>query len=265
MAAEGATRMDPFDRLVDIMARLRAPEGCPWDREQDHQSLKPYLLEEAYELLEAVDHGDSGTVCAELGDVLLQVVFHAQVAAEAGSFDIGDVCDRISEKLIHRHPHVFGTVEVRDSDEVVDNWEVLKRAEAETGPRESALDGVPAGLPALQRAQKLQRKAARVGFDWPDIQGPLDKVTEELGELEAEREAGVPEKLAWEIGDLLFAVVNVARFLHVDAEDALRMACRRFDSRFRQVEQQAAGSGRSLSQMTLPEMDALWDAAKRGE
>jgi tetrapyrrole methylase family protein / MazG family protein len=257
--------MDPFDRLVDIMARLRAPEGCPWDREQDHQSLKPYLLEEAYELLEAVDHGDPGKVCAELGDVLLQVVFHAQVAAEAGSFDIGDVCDRISEKLIYRHPHVFGTVEVRDSDEVVDNWEALKRAEAETGPRESALDGVPAGLPALQCAQKLQRKAARVGFDWPDIQGPLDKVTEELGELEAEREAAVPERLAWEIGDLLFAIVNVARFLHVDAEDALRMACRRFGARFREVEARAAGSGRCLSQMTLPEMDELWDAAKRGE
>jgi tetrapyrrole methylase family protein / MazG family protein len=265
VTAENAARMDSFDQLVDIMARLRAPDGCPWDREQDHQSLKPFLLEEAYELLEAVDHGDPGKVCAELGDVLLQVVFHAQVAAEAGDFDIRDVCRRISQKLTYRHPHVFGTVEVRDSDEVVENWEVLKQAETETGPRESALDGVPAGLPALQRAQKLQRKAARVGFDWPDIQGPLDKVSEELGELEAERADGVPEKLAWEVGDLLFAVVNVARFLHVDAEDALRMACRRFDSRFRQVEQQAAGAGRSLGDMTLAEMDELWEAAKRGE
>jgi len=257
--------MKQFDELVRIMARLRAEDGCPWDREQTHQTLKPYLLEEAYETLEAVDSGDPQKLCAELGDVLLQVVFHAQVADEEHNFSIEDVCRRINEKLTFRHPHVFGDVEVRDSDEVVTNWEQLKRMEAENGERESALDGVPPALPALMRATSLQKKAAKVGFDWNDISGPLAKVREELAELEQARKAGDSRALAHELGDLLFAVVNVARFLKVDSEESLRMACERFYGRFRYVEDAAQAAGKDLHGMDLAEMDALWDAAKKAE
>jgi tetrapyrrole methylase family protein/MazG family protein len=255
--------MTQFDELVEIMRALRGPGGCPWDREQTHESLKPYLLEETYEALEAVDSGDPQKVCAELGDVLLQVVFHAQLGAEAGRFDIRDVCERINRKLRYRHPHVFGNVTVADSEEVISNWEQLKRQEAETGKRESALDGVPHALPALMRAQELQKKAARVGFDWEDVEGPMAKVEEELGELKAARESGQSDAVGRELGDLLFAVVNVARFVGVDAEDALRQACDRFSARFRQVEAAAKGAGRDLHGMDLAEMDALWEAAKK--
>lgn len=254
--------MTQFDELVEIMRALRAPGGCPWDREQTHESLKPYLLEETYEALEAVDSGDPQKLCAELGDVLLQVVFHAQLGAESGRFDIRDVCERINRKLRYRHPHVFGDVTVTDSAEVITNWEQLKRQEAETGRRESALDGVPQAMPALMRAQELQKKAARVGFDWEDVEGPLAKVEEELGELKRAREAG---EIAHELGDLLFAVVNVARFLGVDAEDALRQACARFSWRFRQVEAAAREAGRELHGMDLAEMDELWEAAKKAK
>lgn len=256
--------MKQFDELVGIMARLRGPGGCPWDREQDHETLKPYLIEEAYEAVEAVDSGDSAKLCAELGDVLLQVVFHARVAEELGSFDIHAVCDRINEKLIYRHPHVFGDVEVTGSDEVLSNWERLKRAEKESASRESVLDGIPAVLPALKRAADMQKKASKVGFDWPDIEGPLEKVAEEQAELDQARASGDRTATAGEFGDLLFALVNVARFLDIDAEDALRMACDRFASRFRCVEQQAREMGRELSEMTLAEMDVLWERAKAG-
>jgi tetrapyrrole methylase family protein/MazG family protein len=268
-APEVATGTEPgmtqFDELVEIMRALRSPEGCPWDREQTHESLKPYLLEESYEALEAVDSGDPQKLCAELGDVLLQVVFHARLGEEAGLFDVRDVCERINRKLRFRHPHVFGDVTVTGSDEVVTNWEQLKRLEAETGKRESALDGVPHAMPALMRAQELQKKAARVGFDWEDVTGPLAKVEEELDELAAAREAGAHEQLIHELGDLLFAVVNVARFLGVDAEDALRMSCQRFSRRFRQVEAAASQAGRDLHGMDLAEMDVLWEAAKKAE
>ena len=257
--------MKQFDELVEIMGRLRDPDGCPWDREQTHESLKPYLLEETYEALEAVDSGDPRKLCAELGDVLLQVVFHARLAEEAGAFDIRDVCARINEKLIFRHPHVFGDVEVSGSDEVLVNWEALKRQEDETGHRASALDGVPGSLPALKRAADLQKKASKVGFDWPEIAGPLAKVSEELGELARARETADAEAIAHELGDLLFAVVNVSRFLQVDGEDALRMACDRFSARFRQVEDAAAAAGNSLGEMSLAEMDLLWEAAKQRE
>jgi tetrapyrrole methylase family protein/MazG family protein len=257
--------MTEFDELIEIMQALRGPEGCPWDREQTHESLKPYLLEESYEALEAVDSGDPQKLCAELGDVLLQVVFHAQVGAEAGRFDIHDVCERINRKLRYRHPHVFGDVTVSGSDEVITNWEQLKRLEAETGKRESALDGIPHAMPALMRAQELQKKAARVGFDWEDVEGPLAKVEEELGELNMAREAELPAEITHEVGDLLFAVVNVARFLGVDAEDALRQSCQRFSGRFRQVEAAAKEAGRDLHGMELAEMDELWEAAKKAE
>jgi len=257
--------MEEFDRLVDIVATLRSPEGCPWDREQDHESIKHCLVEEVYEVLEAVDAGADEKLCAELGDVLLVVVMYAQIAAEQNGFNISDVIARITDKLIHRHPHVFGDVEVADSDEVVDNWEQLKTQEADTGPRQSALDGIPRSLPALQQAQELQKKAARVGFDWDSIEGPWSKLFEEIEELQEAADSGSDEAVAHEIGDLLIAAVNLARFLQVYAEDALRVGNRRFEQRFRQVEQQAAATGRELSEMTLEELDELWEQAKTSQ
>ena len=257
--------MKQFDELLDIMARLRDADGCPWDREQTHESLKPYMLEECYEVLEAVDEGDPRRLCGELGDLLLQVVFHAQLGREAGDFDMAAVCARINEKLIRRHPHVFGDADVRDSAHVVDNWERIKRREHEAAPRTSVLDGVPAALPALKRATDLQKKAARVGFDWDEVSGPLAKLREELAELDEARARGDHGDIAGEIGDVLFAVVNIARFLEVDAEDALRMACDRFGERFRSIEEQARAGGRGLETMSLEEMDELWEAAKRAD
>lgn len=255
--------MKEFDELVDIMARLRDADGCPWDREQTHESLKPYLLEECYEVLEAVDEGDPRRMCGELGDLLLQVVFHTQLGRETGDFDMAAVCAAINEKLIRRHPHVFGDTQVRDSAHVVDNWEALKRREGDAAPRVSALDGVPVALPALKRATDLQKKAARVGFDWDEVSGPMEKLREELAELDEARAHGSHEDVADEIGDALFALVNIARFLQVDAEDALRMACDRFSERFRSIEQQARAEGKSLETMSLQEMDELWEAVKR--
>jgi tetrapyrrole methylase family protein / MazG family protein len=257
--------MTQFDRLVAIMARLRAPGGCPWDAQQTHQSLRPYLLEESYEVLEAIDEGDLARLGGELGDLLLQVVFHAQVAQDAGLFDIEDVCRKIADKLEYRHPHVFGDVTVRDADEVLTNWEALKRTEAEHQTRESALDGVPKHLPALQQADELQKKAAKVGFDWQDYLGPLAKIDEELGEVREAQEAEDQAGLQHEIGDLLFAVCNYARFLKVDPESALREANARFSSRFRDVEAHAKAGEKPLAQMTLAEMDVLWEAAKARE
>ncbi len=257
--------MEEFDRLVEVVATLRSPEGCPWDREQDHASLRHYLLEEVYEVLEAADIGADEKLCGELGDVLLMVVMYTQIAAEQDGFNISDVIARITDKLIYRHPHVFGDVEVADSDEVVDNWEQLKQHEADTGPRQSALDGIPRSLPALQQAQELQEKAARVGFDWDSIEGPWRKLFEEIEELQEAADNGAEEAVTHELGDLLIAVVNLARFLDVYAEDALRAGNRRFEQRFRQVEQQAAAMGRELSEMTLEELDELWEQAKTSQ
>ena len=252
-----------FDDLVEIIRRLRAPGGCPWDREQDHETLKPYLLEECYEALEAVDAGDPDALCAELGDVLLQVVLHAQLGSEAGSFGIEDVCRRTGQKLTHRHPHVFGDVKVRDGDEVAENWEHLKRQETAGPPPDSAMDTIPTTLPALKRATAIQKTAARVGFDWDDITGPLHKVLEELQELRQAQDSGDQTRTAEEFGDVLFAMVNAARFLRVDAEDALRTSCGRFSRRFKEMERGAADAGTQLSQMTMEEMDQLWEEAKR--
>ena len=254
--------MNEFDRLVKVVATLRSPEGCPWDREQDHASLRHYLLEEVYEVLEAADTGTDENLCGELGDVLLMIVMYAQIAGEQDGFSISDVIARITDKLIHRHPHVFGDAEVADSDEVVANWEQLKQHEADTGPRQSVLDGIPKSLPALQQAQELQKKAARVGFDWESIEGPWRKLFEEIEELQEAADSGVDEAVAHELGDLLIAAVNLARFLDVYAEDALRVGNRRFKQRFRQVEQQAAAQGRKLSEMSLEELDELWEQAK---
>ncbi len=255
--------MEEFDRLVEIMARLRGPGGCPWDREQTHQSLKRYFLEEVYEALDAIDAGDWGRLAEELGDVILQVVFHAQLAREAGRFDIRDSLRLICEKLVRRHPHVFGNVKVSGPEEVLDNWEHIKRAERAPDGRASVLDGVPKAMPALLRAMTIQKKAARIGFDWPDVSGVWEKVAEELRELREAAEAGDEARVREELGDLLFSVVNLARFLQVDAEDALQAATRRFEERFRRMEAQAAERGLDMREMSLEELDELWEEAKQ--
>lgn len=268
-----------FRKLVEVMAQLRSREGCPWDREQTHASLKPFLLEEAYEALEAIDSGNDVELCAELGDVLLQVVFHAQVARERESFDIDEVCQAIVDKLIRRHPHVFGDSDVDDAEEVVVNWERIKRSERDVDSEEapSTLDGVPLVFPALLRAQRIQDKASRVGFDWRDIASPLDKVSEEFEELKQawnSEEAAAPGRESGdgarsstmeEFGDLLFALVNVGRFLKVSPEDALRLAVGKFERRFRTLEHRFRASGRDLEEAGLEEMDAVWDEIKESE
>lgn len=257
----------PLDPLVEVMATLRGPGGCPWDREQDHKSLKKYLIEEAYEVLDAIDQGDDPALVEELGDVLLQVVFHSQIASEQGRFDIDDVVRAITEKLIRRHPHVFAGAEAPDAQAVLANWEKLKQAEREEKPgtarRPSLLDGIPKDLPALMYAADVQKRAAKVGFEWEETAGALEKVMEELGEVAEARSAGDRERLFEEWGDLLFSLVNVARYDGIDPEEALRQAAKKFAARFRHIEARAAESGRELSHMSLAEMDALWEEAKR--
>jgi MazG family protein len=251
--------VSPIDRLKQIVQRLRAPDGCPWDREQTHESLKPHVIEECYELIDAIDDKDDQGMLEELGDLLLQVVLHAQMASEEGRFDFDSVADVISEKLIRRHPHVFGDTKLATSDAVLKQWDAIKRREKTE--RASALDGVPRGLPALARAQKTQSKAARVGFDWANAEGSLQKVKEEIEELERV-ETG--EKLAEELGDLLFSVVNFARKSKLDAEELLQAATRKFSDRFRKMEALAESRGLSFSSLTLSEMDELWEQVKRG-
>jgi tetrapyrrole methylase family protein/MazG family protein len=258
-----------LERLVKIMAQLRGENGCPWDREQTHQTLKPYAIEETYEVLEAIDGGNPDKLKEELGDLLLQVIFHAQLAAEANRFTIDMVIDTISDKLIRRHPHVFGDTQVAGVAGVLENWEKIKKLEI-PGERESALDGVPKDLPALQKAEKLQSKAAKVGFDWGDLAGPLGKTKEEFQEFEEVLDhrnipaKGSPqwERLEDEFGDILFSLVNVGRFLHINSEIALRRTMDKFNKRFRFMESEAARQGRSLKEMTLAEMDELWERAK---
>jgi len=257
-------------KLVEVMAQLRSDQGCPWDREQTHESLKQFLLEESYEVLDAVDAGDDEELCKELGDVLLQVVFHAQIADEESRFNIDDVCRAIVDKLVHRHPHVFGDVEVDNADDVVTNWERIKRAERSGETPASVLDGVPRLLPALLRAQRVQEKASRVGFDWTQILGPLEKVSEEFEELRREWDppTGSPEsraRCADELGDLLFALVNVARFQKLSPEDALRQAVDKFERRFRAMEESLRARGRMLEECSLDEMDQLWERVKGQE
>jgi MazG family protein len=249
--------VSPIDRLKQIVERLRSPDGCPWDREQTHASLKPHIIEECYELIEAIDDQDDEGMQEELGDVLLQVVLHAQMASEEGRFDFDSVAEVISEKLIRRHPHVFGDSKLATSDAVLKQWDAIKRGEKTD--RESALDGVPRGLPGLAKAQKMQSKAARAGFDWPDAVGPLEKVKEEIREIE---QAGTGEKLAEELGDLLFSVVNFARKSKLDAEELLQAANGKFSDRFRKMEALAAARGLNFSSLTLSEMDQLWNEVK---
>jgi MazG family protein len=250
--------VSPIDRLKQIVQRLRSPDGCPWDREQTHESLKPHVIEECYELIDAIDEKDDLGMREELGDLLLQVVLHAQMASEEDRFDFDSVADVISEKLIRRHPHVFGDTKLATSDAVLKQWDAIKRREKTE--RASALDGVPRGLPALAKAQKTQSKAARVGFDWADAEGPLQKVKEEIEELE-QVETG--ENLAEELGDLLFSVVNFARKSKLDAEELLQAATRKFSERFRKMEALAESQGLNFSSLTLAQMDQLWDEVKR--
>lgn len=243
-----------------VVARLRAPGGCPWDREQTHRSLRPFLLEEAYEVLEALEIDDTDMLREELGDLLLQILLHVQIAVEEGAFKMVDVVRHILAKLIRRHPHVFGDVQVSGPSEVIANWEEIKRHEKANGEEPaSILAGVPSTLPALARAQAIQRRAARVGFDWPDIEGVWAKVAEELAELRA-AESG--RARASEVGDLLFTVVNLARWLDVDAELALRAATLKFEGRFKALEEQCAAQGLRPEELSLEELDALWEGVK---
>ncbi|HTN78476.1 MAG TPA: nucleoside triphosphate pyrophosphohydrolase [Acidimicrobiales bacterium] len=255
-----ATELQRFAELVRTLRR-----ECPWDREQTHRTLTRHLVEETYETLEAIDALDGspesiGHLEEELGDLLFQVFFHATLATEEGWFTLADVARVIHDKLVHRHPHVFGTVEADSAEQVLVNWEQIKKAEK---GRDSVMDGLPENLPSLLYAHKVQRKAASVGFDWDDVEGALPKVVEELHELEAAMASGVEPDIEGELGDLLFAVVNVARHLDIDPETALRGASAKFRTRFRAVEAAAAGQGRDLSTMSLAELDALWDQAKR--
>ena len=253
-----------FERLVTIVARLRAPDGCPWDREQTHATLRPYLLEESAEVLEAIELRDMALLREELGDLTLQPVLHAQIAAEAGDFTIAEVLDEISDKLIRRHPHVFGAEVAETSDQVLTNWDAIKRAEkaARGITVTSALDEPPAALPALAQALKISKKAAKVGFEWPDFEGVLDKLKEEVGELEDALRDETPERAAEELGDLLFTVVNVARWKGINPEMALRDQVRRFRTRFLHMERAAARRGLDLNTLTPSQWDELWNAAK---
>jgi tetrapyrrole methylase family protein/MazG family protein len=260
----GSTHQN-WDDLVEIMARLR--RSCPWDREQTHESLVRYLVEETYEVVDAIESDDAGELCEELGDLLFQVVFHAQLGTETGKFSIADVIDSLSNKMIRRHPHVFGDVAVASVADVWQNWDQLKAQEPSSATRTSKLDGIPKGMPALQRGQKMQEKAARVGFDWRDAREVTDKLAEELREFaEALTAAGklAPEDahVREELGDVLFTVVNLARKLAIDAEGAMRDANGKFDRRFRYMEQYALATGRELGDMTLDELEDLWQAAK---
>ncbi len=251
----------------ETIAHLRAPEGCPWDKVQTHQTLRPYLLEETYEVLEALDAGNPAALAEELGDLLLQIVLHTQIATGAGDFRMGEVIGHIHRKLVRRHPHVFGNVTVNSVEDVTTNWEVIKKAErsslnGEAATPPSALEGVPKDLPALAQALTISKRAVRVGFEWPTIEGVLDKLVEEAQEIIA---ATNPAELEAEIGDLLFTVVNLARWRQVDPESALRATNARFTRRFKQVEMLAAAQGKFLPEMTLDEMDALWNEAKTNE
>lgn len=253
---------DPMTRLRYVVHRLRAPGGCPWDQEQTHETLIPHVLEEAYEVVDAIRSGDNAQICDELGDLLLQPVLHAEIAAGAGTFDLDAVATGLTEKLIRRHPHVFGDASANDSAAVLTQWDAIKRQEKGT-EKEGLLHGVGGGLPALMRAQKLQKKAARVGFDWPDTAPVFDKIREEAAELEAALATGDAIEIEEELGDLLFSVVNLARKLGVESEAALAATNEKFVRRFHAVEQAITREGKKLGEATLEEMDAAWEAAKK--
>ncbi len=257
-------RRRPIDRLLDIMSILRSKKGCPWDREQTLATLKQHLVEESYETLDAIDSGDRDKLAEELGDVLLQVVFQSQICTEEGSFTFDDVARHICEKLIRRHPHVFGNVRVSGSGEVLKNWEKIKRTEKAGAPR-SAVAGIPRHMPALHKAQQVQRRAARVGFDWSAVHQVLEKVEEEVVEVKAAMKSRRKSHIKEEIGDLLFAVVNLSRFLGHNAEEALEETIAKFIRRFQGIEDRLHAQGRKMTDCRLEELDAIWNEMKRNE
>lgn len=276
MTSDNGSTGGKFEKLVAIIARLRGPGGCPWDKEQDFNSLKPMLVEETYEVLEAIDNRDFEGLSEELGDLLLHIVFNAHLAREAGHFDVNTVLDGIAEKLIRRHPHVFGNEQAGTAEEVLKNWEVIKAQEKaqklkdRTPEQRSLLEGIPSKLPALHEAHKIASRAAGVGFDWPDVEGIFEKLQEEVLELKEVIAEGNDEtrpdlkttRLEDELGDLMFVVVNIARFLKIDSESALKRANRKFKKRFQFMEGELAGEGKGLEAATLQEMEALWQKAK---
>jgi tetrapyrrole methylase family protein/MazG family protein len=255
---------EAIDRFLSIMSRLRSSDGCPWDREQTLASLRPCLLEETYEVLEAIEDGSPSNHCEELGDLLLQIVFQAQIRMEEGAFDFADLTQGISDKLVSRHPHVFGDAKVKDAEGVMRQWAALKQKEKQRkGGGQSALDGVPRELPALARADRLTEKAGRVGFDWPNPSGARRKVEEELRELDEAIAAGDQSSIEHELGDLLFAVANLARKLAVSPEEALRGTLGRFVERFEFIERELAAQGVAMADASLEDMDRLWNRAKQ--
>jgi len=260
-----------IEKLVALVARLRGENGCPWDREQTRETLKPMLIEEAFETLDALDSDDPADLKEELGDLLFQVVFHAQIAREKGEFDLGDVIDRSHEKMTRRHPHIFGSADLKTSEDVLKNWEDIKAAEkgitspSRSDSDRSLLDGIPKKIPALYRAYQMTAKAARVGFDWQRLEDIFDKLNEESAELKDAVSRGNMDHVAGEIGDLLFVAVNIARKLNMDPETALERSNRKFERRFRYIETAVKRQGRELKDVSLAEMDSLWNEAKKEE
>lgn len=256
---------DKFLRLIEIVRKLRSPEGCPWDREQNLYSIKNDFLEEAYELVDALDNKDIPNIREELGDVIFHVVFHSVMAEEEGKFNISEVLDEVSEKLVRRHPHVFGELTLNNSGEVVEKWEEIKAEEKKDKPQKSILDSVPASLPALQKCLKMQKKVKKVGFDWNNLSDCMDKVDEEYGEFKEAIESGDKKEIEHELGDVFFTLVNLSRFLKIDPDEALRKANNRFTYRFGYIEERLNESGSSLEEATLDEMEELWQEAKKFE
>jgi tetrapyrrole methylase family protein/MazG family protein len=252
-----------IQELLKIMEALRGDKGCPWDKEQTRESLKPYIIEEAYELFEAIEENDPENIKEELGDLLFQIVFQCQIAKERAEFDMSGVIEKIGEKMIARHPHVFGDTECRTPEEVTKQWEVLKKREGKL--RESILEGVPKAMSSLLRAHRLQKRAAQAGFDWEKVEDVLEKLDEELNEFKEALESKDQKGIEDELGDILFMLVNISRFISVNPEDALRKTISKFIHRFRYIEMKAAEQGKKLSDMTLQEMDRLWDEAKEKE
>lgn len=249
--------------LIDIVEILRSPEGCPWDREQDHKSIRRDFLEETYEVIEAINKNDKELLLEELGDVLLQVVFHTQIEREQGTFELSDVADGICKKMIERHPHVFGEVKADTSDQVLENWDVIKKRTKKQKSQTESMLSIPREFPALMRADKVQKKASKVGFDWDNADGAFDKISEELAELKIAVASGDKDNMREELGDLLFSVVNVSRFIGVDSEEALTGSTDKFIDRFSKVEKMADERGMNMKETDLSELDKLWDLAKK--
>ena len=251
--------LNDFIRIIDV---LRGPGGCPWDIKQTHESLKLNAVEEAWEVVDAIDEGSAAHLREELGDLLMQVIFHASIEKERGGFTLDDVADEAVKKLVHRHPHVFADVKADTPEEVLTNWDAIKRADRGQQSTASVMDGIPKGLPGLMRSQKIQNKAGKLGFDWPDVSGAMDKLREEVGELQEGIDAGDVENIKEEIGDALFSVVNVARFFKVDSEECMHAACAKFIRRFRYLEEGAARRGLRLEDMSLGQMEEIYQEAR---